>query len=225
MKTIAIELNHVLRNINRQLLLYYQKDFDESLDIYKIDAKKENALKKYIKFDKKKDLKEFLKVDYPYELFGCGSAMEDNLFCETNNFMAALKCLDFKDFNVIYFSRNEEGLTIQSTLFFLSKMGSRVRKVIFPENNEELFKECSIIVSSDNNLLKEAKEKDIVGVHILTNGSKKNSNADYEYDSLKDMIHDKNFMPSLHNHYNEDKETNSIKYSISKIKDKWKKIM
>ena len=37
--TIGIELNHVVRNINRQMLKYYSKDIDPSLDIEEIDDK------------------------------------------------------------------------------------------------------------------------------------------------------------------------------------------
>ena len=39
--TIGIELNHVVRNINRQMLKYYSKDIDPSLDIEEIDDKED----------------------------------------------------------------------------------------------------------------------------------------------------------------------------------------
>ena len=37
MITIAIELNHVVRNVNKQILKYYQKDINPELDIDNIE--------------------------------------------------------------------------------------------------------------------------------------------------------------------------------------------
>ena len=47
MLTIGIEINDVIRNIKKQILKYYQKDYDNSLDLDNIDDK-EDILKKYI---------------------------------------------------------------------------------------------------------------------------------------------------------------------------------
>ena len=38
MITIGIELNYVLRDINKQIIKYYSKEFDPSIDIDEIDA-------------------------------------------------------------------------------------------------------------------------------------------------------------------------------------------
>jgi len=46
---IGIELNHVVRNINKQILKYYKKDIDPSLDLEDIDEK-DDAFK-YAKFE------------------------------------------------------------------------------------------------------------------------------------------------------------------------------
>ena len=34
---IGIELNHVIRNINKQIVKYYQQDYDESIDLDEVD--------------------------------------------------------------------------------------------------------------------------------------------------------------------------------------------
>ena len=36
---IGIELNHVIRNINKQIVKYYQQDYDESIDLDEVDYK------------------------------------------------------------------------------------------------------------------------------------------------------------------------------------------
>ena len=87
MITIAIELNHVIRNINKQLLKYYKRDYHPELDIDNIDCVKENVLDKYIKFNSKKERNEFIYIDYPYEIFGCAKAMDSNLPRDITNWM------------------------------------------------------------------------------------------------------------------------------------------
>ena len=37
MLTIGVELNHVVRNINKQILKYYAKEFDPSMDWEELD--------------------------------------------------------------------------------------------------------------------------------------------------------------------------------------------
>ena len=39
MLTIGVELNHVVRNINKQILKYYAKEFDPSMDWEEMDDK------------------------------------------------------------------------------------------------------------------------------------------------------------------------------------------
>ena len=39
MITIGIELNYVLRDINKQIIKYYSKEFDPSIDIDEIEIK------------------------------------------------------------------------------------------------------------------------------------------------------------------------------------------
>ena len=49
MKTIAIELNHVVRNINKQLIKYYKRNFDNSLDDENIDEVNKNFYNSFMK--------------------------------------------------------------------------------------------------------------------------------------------------------------------------------
>jgi 16S rRNA G966 N2-methylase RsmD len=122
MITIAIELNHVIRNINKQLLKYYQRDYNEELDIEDIDEKSENVLSKYIKFDSKKELNEFIYIDYPYEIFGCANTMEKKLAVKITNWLTDISNIEDEEIRIVFYSLNEGELTIQSTYFFLSKI-------------------------------------------------------------------------------------------------------
>ena len=129
--TIGIELNHVVRNINGQMLKYYAKDIDPSIDIEEINDK-EDVLEKYLKFPSKHDKNEFIYIDYPYEIFGCAKTMEKNLPTSITNWLSDISDIEDKEIKIIFYSLGEEALTIQSSYFFLSRIGTRVREVIFP---------------------------------------------------------------------------------------------
>ena len=203
MKTIAIELNHVIRNINKQIAKYYFRDYNSSLteDEYeKIDSVKENVLDKYIDFGNKCDLMQFLYEDYPYEIFGCANPIDKDLPGNINTWLYNISNYEKEDIRVIYFSLYEDALTIQSTYFFLSKIGTRVRNVILPKNIEEVYKVADAIITSNKNILLKSPKK-IKRVLINNNGTKSKdaTKTMLNYDSLNDIIRDKNFLDYMSN--------------------------
>lgn len=212
MITIAIELNHVIRNINKQLLKYYQKDYHPELDTDDIDEKKENVLKKYIKFDSHRELNQFIYIDYPFEIFGAAKAMDKNLARDVTNWMEEMTNREDEEFRVIYYSLNEEALTIQSSYFFLSKLGTRVREVVFPKSIDEMKYKCDVIISSDEKSIQWAKDNNKQSVKIETNYKDDTSDkerttvADFDYDSMEDVINDTKFLDKLVDNFLKNKE-------------------
>lgn len=198
MITIAIELNHVIRNVNKQLLKYYQRDYHPEMETDKIDEKHENVLETYIKFDSKRERNEFIYIDYPYEIFGCAKAMDKNLPRDITSWMEEMTNREDEEFRVIYYSLGEEALTIQSSYFFLSKLGTRVREVIFPKVIGELKDKCDVIISSDEKSLTWAKENDKLPVKILSNGNNEADDDDkFVYATMEDVIEDDKFLDKL----------------------------
>lgn len=198
MITIAIELNHVIRNVNKQLLKYYQRDYHPELETDKIDEKWENVLETYIKFDSKRERNEFIYIDYPYEIFGCAKAMDKNLPRDITTWMEEMTNREDEEFRVIYYSLGEEALTIQSSYFFLSKLGTRVREVIFPKTIDELKDKCDVIISSDEESLTWAKENSKIPVKILSNGNNEADDDDkFAYATMEDVINDDKFLDKL----------------------------
>ena len=114
---IGIELNNVIRNVNKQILKYYQKDIKSELDIDDIDEK-DNPFK-YCAFNSPTEKSEFIYIDYPYEIFGCAKTMSKELPTLMNNWLAELTNYEDDDVEISFFSLNEESLTIQSSYFFL----------------------------------------------------------------------------------------------------------
>ena len=194
---VAIDINHVVRNINRQILKYYNKDIDPSLDIEEIDDK-ENIFK-HLNFVTENNKREFIYVDYPYEIFGCAKAVEKDLPAAINKWLYELTNYEDDKIDVFYFSLGEDSLTIQSSYFFLSKIGTRVRKVLFPTEDKEIINQSDVIISTDGKLLTEAEGK----FRILI---KTKFNEEYcgkfekEYDSMSDVIKDENILNMWNKH-------------------------
>lgn len=196
MITIGIELNHVVRNINKQIIKYYIKENNLDVDIDEINDK-ENVLDTFAKFNSKYDKNRFIFIDYPYEIFGACPAVEKNLPRDITIWLNELSNIEEEEIRIVYYSLYEEALTIQSTFFFLSKTGTRVREVFFPKTIDEVWNRCDVVITANKDVL----DKQVDGkqsVKIIGNGNKNDgSKGDYEYDSLTEVIKDESFIEKI----------------------------
>ena len=197
MITIGVELNHVVRNINKQIVKYYAKEYALDVDPDDIDDR-EDVLKTFAKFDSKYERNNFLFIDYPYEIFGCANTMEKKLAVKITNWLTDISNIEDEDIRIIFYSMNEEAITIQSTFFFLSKIGTRVRKVIFPKSIEEVWEECDVVITArDEFFEKEIPEgKKVVLINRPFNKDCKDK-AFLNYDNLSEIITDEEFFNKL----------------------------
>lgn len=197
MITIGVELNHVVRNINKQIVKYYAKEYAPDVDPDDIDDR-EDVLTTFAKFDSKYDRNNFLYIDYPYEIFGCANTMEKKLAVKITNWLTDISNIEDEDIRIIFYSMNEEAITIQSTFFFLSKIGTRVRKVIFPKSIEEVWEECDVVITArDEFFEKEIPEgKKVVLINRPFNKDCKDKSF-LNYDNLSEIITDEEFFSKL----------------------------
>lgn len=197
MITIGVELNHVVRNINKQIIKYYAKEYAPDVDPDDIDDR-EDVLKTFAKFDSKYERNNFIFIDYPYEIFGCANTMEKKLAVKITNWLTDVSNIEDEDIRIIFYSMNEEAITIQSTFFFLSKIGTRVRKVIFPKSIEEVWEECDVVITArDEFFEKEIPEgKKAVLINRPFNKDCKDK-AFLNYDNLSEIITDEEFFNKL----------------------------
>ena len=197
MITIGVELNHVVRNINKQIIKYYAKEYAPDVDPDDIDDR-EDVLKTFAKFDSKYERNNFIFIDYPYEIFGCANTMEKKLALKITNWLTDISNIEDEDIRIIFYSMNEEAITIQSTFFFLSKIGTRVRKVIFPKSIEEVWEECDVVITArDEFFEKEIPEgKKVVLINRPFNKDCKDK-AFLNYDNLSEIITDEEFFNKL----------------------------
>lgn len=195
---IGIELNHVIRNINKQILKYYQKDIDPSLDLDEVDEK--DDVFTYAKFNSNRDKNEFIYIDYPYEIFGCAKTMTKELPVEINNWLNDLTNYEDDTVEIYFYSLKEESLTIQSSFFFLSKIGTRVRKIIFPRDLNDLTKDTEVIVTANEEVVNFLSDKDNIYKILINNNTNSNckEKVNANYDSLSEMIKDEKLLNTLH---------------------------
>ena len=198
MITIGIELNDVVRNVNAQMLKYYQRDFNPMLDIDDIDTIHEDVLSKYIKFGTKKELTNFLYIDYPYEIFGCARNCDKKFAQNFTVWLSDIPNHEGEEVRVVLYSLNEGELSIMSTFFYLSKNGTRVRKVIFPKSIDELWEECDVLVTANVDVLKKEVHE---GKHIIGINRRFNKDyigvCDFTYDSITDLMNDADFLEKV----------------------------
>lgn len=193
---IGIELNGIVRDINTQILKYYVKDIDKGFDDTKVDKNVLNVANS-LDFGSKKKREEFIYVDYPYEIFGCAKTCERNLAVNINNWIYEFSNIENEDYELVFFSTNEDALTIQSTYYFLSKIGCRVREMHFPKDGADMWKICDVIITTNERIVKKKPEGK---VSILIN---KNDNEDLKkrclvnYDTLNGIIEDETFLPYI----------------------------
>lgn len=198
MITIGIELNHVVRNINKQILKYYAKEFDPSMDLDELDDRVD-VIEKHCKFKSKKEKNNFIYIDYPYEIFGCAGTTEKKLAVKITNWLTDITNIEEEDIRIVFYSLNEEALTIQSTFFFLSKIGARVRKVFFPKKVSEVWEECDVVITANNQMFEEEipEGKHIVLINREFNEKNKDK-AMSNYDNLSEIIDDDNFLKQFY---------------------------
>ena len=185
---LGIDLDHVIRNINRQIVKYYQKDFDESIDIDEVDMK-DDVLRDVCHFETKGEMMRFLYEDYPLEVFGQAPQIDRNLSRDLNMWMADLTNQEEYDLEVFYFSMKEYNLTLQSTYFFLSKIGSRVRKVVFPLSEDELMQYGDVFVTANPDVAKTAKDNDKGVVFVKMNFNKEGEKySDWTVEDFREFM-------------------------------------
>lgn len=182
---IGIELNGIVRNLNKQIIKYYKKDIDKTFDDKSVDY---NVLDVSNELNMtKKERYNYMYVDYPYEIFGCAKAMETHLPTTINSWV---KILGDEGIDLAFFSTMEEGLTIQSTYFFLSKIGSRVREMFFPTDGAEMWNECDVIITTNKRVVESKPEGKIVILIKRSDNTNLESKADYVFDSLMQVLTD-----------------------------------
>lgn len=187
---IAIDLNDVIRAYTKTFMKFYKKAIDPSFDIDDVDVNTID-LRQIFPFKSEEAYKEFIYIDYPYELFGACETVHKRLSHRMTDWLQNdLTNMDVDAPDVIIVSPYEYALTIQSTYFFLSKTGSRVRECFFPDDSFKIWEKCDVLITANPKLL-ENKPTGKITIKINTSYNR-NSKADYSFKSFMDLMDDPN---------------------------------
>jgi hypothetical protein len=214
---IGIELNNIVRDLNKQIIKYYKKDINQSFDDKNVNYNVTNVIDS-IDFKSKKAKFEYMYVDYPYEIFGCAPTTHRNLAVTINNWLISLGNKEDDKYDVKLFSLKEEALSIQSTYYFLSKIGCRVREMFFPKDGIEMWDKCDVIITLNERIIDNKPEGKVVVLINKDDNKNLQEKVDLHYDSLFDLISDSEFI-------NKVKQIEGVKKTsfLQKIKKIFKK--
>ncbi len=214
---IGIELNNIVRDLNKQIIKYYKKDINQSFDDKNVNYNVTNVIDS-IEFKSKKAKFEYMYVDYPYEIFGCAPTTHRNLAVTINNWLISLGNKEDDRYDVKLFSLKEEALSIQSTYYFLSKIGCRVREMFFPKDGIEMWDKCDVIITLNERIIDNKPEGKVVVLINKDDNKNLQGKVDLHYDSLFDLISDTEFI-------NKVKQIEGVKKTsfLQKIKKIFKK--
>jgi hypothetical protein len=198
---IAIDINDTLRAFTKQYALQYQKScFNVFFDINNLVYENEDIYSPF-KFKTQKDRENFQFIDYVFEIYGAAKCVDKNLHGEFNIWKNDIEYAGKEDeIEISIIAGDENELSIQATLFFLSKICTRVRNIEFPKSSEEIWKKYDIVITADNRILKNIPpEKTAIKIkteynkNIMFSDEVQNVNGItfLTYDSLLEFLEDK----------------------------------
>lgn len=177
---IAIDLNDVLRAYTKNFAKIYKREYDHTFDETTLSITT-NDMSKVFPFASKTEYNRFVYQDYPFELFGSCEPISKEISANLTNWVRHLKDIDTEEpIDVMIVSTMEYDLSIQSTYFFLSKLGCKIRETYFPTDSLTIWDKCDILITANPKLLN-AKPEGKVSVKI---------NADYNTECESDEVYD-----------------------------------
>lgn len=186
---IGIDLNDVLRDFTMNFAKYYKQGYDHTFDYDELELWTNN-IQALFPFKTQGAYEKFVYEDYPYELFGACPTCELQLSAYFNDWvMNIVPNLDIETpVELVMVSPFEYGLSIASTYFFLSKIGCKVRRVLFPSDSSEIWKTCDVLITANPDLLA-IKPEGKISVKIETEYNVE-SESDLSFSSMRKFVED-----------------------------------
>lgn len=180
---IGISINEVLRDFIGQFAYTYDKYIGPtnltSQDITSFD------LIDHFTFDSVDKLNSFLYLEAPLEIFGHADQLHDGLINHLNEFLSEM---DYEGEHEIEIVSREVNKAIPSTLFFLSKTGSRVTNIRFVKKHESEWDGLDVLITANPKALA-AKPDGKISVKINAPYNK-DSSSDYQLENILEFFRD-----------------------------------
>lgn len=194
--TIAIDINDVVRDFSNNFVRYYIEGYNHEFDLTDFEFWS-NDMSAVLPFKGVQSYNKFVYNDYVWELFGKCPVCTRNLEAELNTWIETTSQeLDTEEeVNIMFVSPMEYGLSIGNTLFFLSKIGSKVRNYYFPTDSSTIWGKCDVLITANPKLLAE-KPSGKRSIKITMDYNKEND-ADFIFSSLSQFLSDEKNLEKL----------------------------
>lgn len=169
---IAIDLNDVVRDFSNNFVRYYIEGYDRKYDLSDFEFWT-NDFTALLPFKSQASYNNFVYNSYSFELFAkcptCTRGLEHVLNDWTEK---TLKDLDIEeDIDLMFVSTMEYGTSIGNTYFFISKLGTKIREVLLPNDSLTIWDNCDVLITANPKLL-DNKPKEKISIKINTEYNK-----------------------------------------------------
>lgn len=186
---IAIEINGVLRDTVKKIEQVYEKFYVENILNEQRDFEYEVIspitslrIQDHLKFKDDDELYDFLYTEHCMEIFGHAPSSEYNSFIDLNDLY-----VDLRDQHDIIIISDEIGKSKPATLFFLSKFGCQIEKIVFYNQItlKNIWNEFDVLLTASPDLLLSHPE----GKTIIKYQTNYNRDIDFEkqIDTIKEL--------------------------------------
>jgi FMN phosphatase YigB (HAD superfamily) len=172
---IAIDVDGVLRDTYEKIEQIYQKFFIDELELvdedFKFEIKKPydtNDYKNHFMFKNDEEYYGFIYEEFAMQIFGHSPSTELSTFQDLNGIYKNLK----DDFKFVLIS-NQVGKTKPATLFFISKFGCEIDRIIFYNklNEDEIWNEFDVLLTANPDLLNQNHNKTLIKFETTYNSN------------------------------------------------------
>ena len=185
---IAIDIDGVLRDTFLKIEQIYQKFFIDELELVDEDFKYEIIepydtpnYENHFKFKNDEEFISFLYEEFAMQIFGHAPSSELSTFYTLSDLYQKYK--NKVDFLLV---SKQVGKTKPATLFFVSKFGCEIDKVVFYNKltEEKIWDEFDVLVTANPDLLIQDKNKTLIKYKTTYNLSLDN---EHSIESLKEL--------------------------------------
>jgi FMN phosphatase YigB (HAD superfamily) len=189
---LAIDIDGVLRDTFLKIEQLYQKYFIDELEIvddefvYEIKTPYDTSdYQNHFMFKNEEEYISFLYEEFAMQIFGHSPSSEMSTFQILNETYNKYK--DKVDFVLI---SKQVGKTKPATLFFVSKFGCEIDKVVFYNNlnKDKIWDEFDVLLTANPDLLKEDKNKTTIKFETTYNLTNNNELVITSIKELEDKI-------------------------------------
>jgi len=182
---IGIEINDVIRAFTKRFGEVYTKYY--LTDGMEIDLIEEpitsGKFSDYFKFSTIDDYNAFIYTDCAMEVNGLAPELHEHSVTKLN--ALNLDLLDDEEHEIVLVSR-EANLSIPATMYFLSKLSTKIRHITLTPKYDKLWDNVDVMIAAQNETIL-AKPKDKVVVKVKTSYNE-DIDSDFTIDSIVNFI-------------------------------------